>query len=127
MPCSAVRPRGPVAAADFDRDGRVDIFVGGRVIPGRYPLSPRSQLLKNAGGTFADVADDVPGLAQAGMVTGALWSDANQDGWVDLLLTLEWGPVKLFLNEGGRLRDATTGAGLEDRTGWWNKYFKQIQ
>ena len=111
---------GPVAAADFDRDGRVDIFVGGRVIPGRYPLSPRSQLLKNAGGTFADVADDVPGLAQAGMVTGALWSDANQDGWVDLLLTLEWGPVKLFLNEGGRLRDATAGAGLADRTGWWN-------
>jgi hypothetical protein len=111
---------GPVAAADMDRDGRVDVFVGGRVIPGQYPLSPRSVLLKNGGGTFSDIAESVPGLAEAGMVTGALWSDANNDGWLDLLLAIEWGPVKLFLNDKGRLREATAEAGLADRTGWWN-------
>lgn len=111
---------GPVAAVDFDRDGLVDVVVGGRVIPGRYPLSPRTVLLKNQGGRFVDIADSVAGLAEAGMVTGALWSDANNDGWLDLLLAVEWGPVRLFLNEQGRLRDATREAGLADRTGWWN-------
>jgi hypothetical protein len=110
---------GPVAAADMDRDGKLDLFVGGRVIPGQYPLSPRSALLKNEGGRFTDTADTVPGLAQAGMVTSALWSDANNDGWPDLLLAIEWGPVKLFLNDQGRLREATADAGLAARTGWW--------
>lgn len=111
---------GPVAAADMDRDGQVDVFVGGRVIPGRYPLSPTSVLLKNQGGKFSDVAGGVPGLAQAGMVTGALWSDVDNDGWLDLLLAIEWGPVKVFRNEQGRLREATAEAGLAGRTGWWN-------
>jgi hypothetical protein len=111
---------GPVAAADMDRDGRVDVFVGGRVVPGRYPLSPRSALLKNGGGTFTDTAGTVAGLAEAGMVAGALWSDVNNDGWPDLLLAIEWGPVKVFLNEQGRLRETTAEAGLAGRTGWWN-------
>ena len=111
---------GPVAAVDFDRDGRVDVFVGGRVIPGQYPLSPRSLLLKNEGGRFSDVAATVPGLAEAGMVTGALWTDVDNDGWLDLMLAIEWGPVRLFRNEQGRLREATGDAGLAERTGWWN-------
>ncbi len=111
---------GPVAAADFDRDGDLDLFVGGRVVPGQYPLSPRSVLLRNEKGAFADTADRLSGFADQGMVTGALWSDANGDGWIDLLVTLEWGPVRLWLNEGGSLRDATDDAGLGDRLGWWN-------
>ena len=54
------------------------------------------------------------------MVTGALWSDANGDGWLDLLVTVEWGPVKFFVNEKGRLREATAEAALAERAGWWN-------
>jgi enediyne biosynthesis protein E4 len=109
-----------VAAADFDRDGDLDLFVGGRVIPGEYPLSPGSALLKNDGGKFSDIASDFPGLRESGLVTSALWSDANGDGWVDLLVTHEWGPVKLFLNREGTLAEETSAAGLDARSGWWN-------
>jgi hypothetical protein len=110
-----------VAAADFDRDGDVDLFVGSRVIPGKYPLSPASHLLQNDGGKFADVTGSLaPELQAAGMVTSGLWSDADGDGWVDLLVTYEWGPVRVFRNAEGRLIDATSEAGLAERTGWYN-------
>ena len=89
-----------VAAADFDRDGDLDLFVGGRVIPGDYPLSPDSYLLRNDGGEFSDVTDELARrCARRGFVTSAIWSDAGSDGWIDLLVTHEWGPVKLFRNE----------------------------
>ncbi|MGK0188431.1 MAG: hypothetical protein ACI9R3_004242 [Verrucomicrobiales bacterium] len=109
-----------VAAADFDRDGDVDLFVGGRVIPGEYPLAPGNQLLRNEGGKFVDVAQEFAGVADSGMVTSALWSDVNGDGWVDLLVTHEWGAVKLFINGDGRLSESTAAAGLAARSGWWN-------
>lgn len=117
----ALRESGSVVtAADYDRDGDLDLFVGGRVIPGEYPLSPRSALLRNDGGVFADVAAEVEGLAKAGLVTSALWSDANGDGWLDLFVTTEWGPVRLFTNAAGRLSEATQATGLGERLGWWN-------
>ena len=114
-----------VLAADFDRDGDLDLFVGSRVVPGKYPLAPDSRLLRNdsAAGNlkFRDVTDEVaPGLRSSGMVTGGLWSDADGDGWVDLLVTHEWGPVKLWHNDQGRLSDQTHQAKLADRVGWWN-------
>ncbi len=110
-----------VAAADFDRDGDLDLFVGGRSIPGKYPLTPNSRLLRNDHGHFTDVTDEVaPGLKQSGLVTSAVWSDVNGDGWLDLLVTHEWGPVKLYLNHQGRLEDRTQEAGLADKLGWWN-------
>ena len=118
-----------VVAADFDRDGDLDLFVGSRIIPGRYPESPRSRLLENQSSTtdgktkvrFVDVTEKLaPDLLTAGLVTAAVWSDANNDGWVDLLVTTEWGPVRLFENQGGRLVDATPKAGLEKRLGWYN-------
>jgi len=110
-----------VAGADFDRDGDLDLFVGSRSIPGKYPLPPSSRLLRNQDGKFTEVTDELaPGLRLAGLVTSALWSDANDDGWVDLLVACEWGPVKLFLNEHGRLMERTREAGLADRFGWWN-------
>ena len=111
---------GTVAAADFDRDGDLDLFVGGRVIPGRYPHTPVSRLLRNDNGKFTDIAPDAaPGLTTTGMVTGALWSDYNNDGWPDLLLTHEWGPVRVWENEKGRLTDQSRTTGTDQRLGWW--------
>lgn len=115
---------GVVAAADFDRDGDLDLFVGSRSIPGDFPLSPKSALLRNDGGKFADITDDVaPALVEAGMVTSGLWSDVDNDGWLDLLVTTEWGPVKLFKNYEGRFNDETETAGLVKQglasLGWW--------
>jgi hypothetical protein len=113
---------GAAAAADIDHDGRLDVFLGGRVLTGQYPEAPTSALWLNRGGKFEDVTDAIaPALRQVGMVTGALWSDVDGDGWVDLLLTLEWGPVKYFHNDGGRkLEDWTERAGFAAAgNGWW--------
>ena len=118
LPISA----GAVAAADYDHDGRLDVFIGARVLPSQYPAAPTSALLANRGGKFADVTDAIaPGLREVGLVTAALWSDADGDGWPDLLLTLEWGQVKLFHNNQGRgFEDWTERAGFAAAgTGWW--------
>ncbi len=110
-----------VAACDFDRDGDLDLFVGSRLRPEQYPTTPSSRLLRNDGGVFRDVAaaHDAT-LRRAGMVTGAVWSDVDDDGWVDLLVAVEYGPIRLFRNERGRLVDRTDAAGLAHYTGWWN-------
>ncbi|MBI2946644.1 MAG: CRTAC1 family protein, partial [Verrucomicrobia bacterium] len=110
-----------VAAADFDRDGDLDLFVGSRSVPGKYPLLPVNHLLRNAGSHFTDVTDSwAAALRKTGMVTSALWSDADGDGWIDLLVAHDWGPVRLFVNRHGRLEDQTREAGLDSLTGWWN-------
>ncbi len=118
LPISA----GAVAAADFDHSGRLGLFLGARVLPGQYPLAPRSALLANRGGKFEDVTDALaPALREVGLVTSALWSDVDQDGWPDLLLTLEWGQVKYFHNNQGKgFEDWTDKAGFASAgTGWW--------
>jgi hypothetical protein len=110
-----------VAGADYDRDGDVDLYVGGRVVPGQYPLPARSFLLRNNGGRFAEVtASELPGAQQVGLVTSACWSDANGDGWIDLLVAYEWGPIRYWLNEQGRLVERTEQSGLSNLRGWWN-------
>jgi hypothetical protein len=117
-----LRDSGSVAAAaDYDRDGDLDLFIGSRVIPGRYPETPNSRLLENSAGKFRDVtAAKAPELQRSGLVTSALWSDVNGDGWIDLVVTHEWGPIKLFINHDGRLSDATKSAGIANMLGWWN-------
>ena len=106
---------GPVACADVDRDGDLDLFVGGRLIPGQYPKAPPSQVLINEGGKFTSKL--VTGL---GMVTGAVFSDADGDGWLDLMVTTEWGPIHFLKNEKGLFENKTEAAGLSERSGWWN-------
>jgi hypothetical protein len=111
---------GAVAAADVDRDGDLDLFLGGRTLPGRYPLPAGSHLWLNDGGVFRDVtAEHAAELSATGRVVAAVWSDADNDGWPDLLLTTEWGPVRLFQNRAGRLVERTEAAGLARRLGWW--------
>ncbi|HVU25848.1 MAG TPA: VCBS repeat-containing protein [Opitutus sp.] len=114
---------GAAAAADFDRDGRVDVFVGARVRPGNYPLPGQSLLLANRGGRFEDVTDAIaPGLREVGLVTAALWCDVDADGWPDLLVACEWGTVRYFHNaRGSRFEDWTDRAGFAAAgTGLWS-------
>ncbi len=109
-----------VCAADFDRDGDLDLFVGGRVVPGQYLVMPESRLLRNEGGRFGDVTDSIaPDLRHSGMVTSALWFDADNDGWIDLVTASQWGPVKLFLNRSGHLEPSDAGGEFSKHTGLW--------
>jgi hypothetical protein len=110
-----------VCAADFDRDGDLDLFVGGFSKPGAYPVAERNVLLRNDQGTLIESTDTAaPSLANSGLVQGVLWSDVNQDGWIDLLVTHHWGPVRYYQNQNGILMDSTEGSGLEKHSGLWN-------
>lgn len=111
------------AASDFDGDGDVDLFVGGRVVPGRYGIDPVSVLLENDGaGRFRDVtAEAAPGLSSVGMVTDALWRDVDGDRRPELIVVGEWMPITIFRNMGnGKLRRMET-PGLQMSHGWWNR------
>ena len=108
-----------VRACDYDADGDLDLFVGGRVIPGGYPGTPESYLLENDGGKFTNKTADVcPALGNAGMVTDALWTDFNGDRKPDLVVVGEFMPIMLYQNEGHSLRRVHTS--LDSAVGWWN-------
>ncbi len=110
-----------VVGADVDRDGDVDLFVGSRSVPGTYPVIPNSTLLINEGGKFVDATSKVsPELLKTGLVTGALWSDVDSDGWIDLVVTHDWGLVKIYRNRQGVLKDETAQSGIGKEFGWWN-------
>lgn len=109
-----------VKAADFDADGDLDLFVGGRVVTGSYPLAPESYLLRNEGGKFTNVTREIAGdLQHAGMITDAIWTDFNSDGKIDLIVVGEFMQIRLFLNDGKKFQ-AVTQSGLENYSGWWN-------
>jgi hypothetical protein len=109
-----------VSVCDYDGDGDTDIFIGGRMIPGKYPASPRSYILQNNKGVFTDVTATVcPALLQPGMITAALWSDFDNDHQPDLIICGEWMPVRFFKNEKGKLHEVTANTGLADSTGLW--------
>lgn len=112
-----------VKAADFDKDGDLDLFVGGRVLPGSYPQAVNSFIYRNdsKNGTikFTDVTKEIaPVLQNIGLVCDAVWSDADNDGDADLIIAGEWMPVIILKNDNGRF--SSTKTGLSGNQGWWN-------
>jgi len=119
---------GPLALADVEGRGDLDLFVGGRVIPGRYPEAASSRLYRFDGTKFQFDPTNSKALESAGLVSGAVWSDLNGDGLPELILACEWGPLKIFRNDHGRLAlwDAPVAtmdhqpSTISQFTGWWN-------
>lgn len=115
-----------VKAIDFDGDGDLDLFRGARVLPRAYPQSDRSYLLRNDSKdknhpVFTDVTQDLcPELAYAGMISDAIWTDFNDDGFYDLILAGEWMPLTFFVQENGKFKNVSAATGISDKIGWWN-------
>lgn len=111
-----------IAAADYDLDGDLDLFVGGRLTPGYYPTAEsRSYILRNDGGRFSDVTAQLfSGLQKPGMVCAALWTDFNNDNKPDLLLTGEWMAPAFLENTGNGFADKTEVFGMMNHVGWYN-------
>ena len=115
-----------VKEADYDNDGDLDLFVGGRIVPKSYPLPARSYILRNdtpAGSgdaKFTDVTEEVaPDLMEAGLVTDAVWMDYDLDERLDLVVVGEWMPITFLKNTEYGFRNMTEAVGLEKTTGWW--------
>jgi hypothetical protein len=125
---------GPLALADIDGDGRLELFVGGRVISGKYPAPASSRIYRQEGNKWVLDETNSKLLKEVGLVSGAVWSDLEGDGYPELVLGCEWGPVRVYRNHGGHLEawDAPVnwvsepGNGrkrpekLSQLTGWWN-------
>jgi hypothetical protein len=112
-----------VAINDVNQDGHLDLFVGGRVIPGRYPEAPASYLLINDGkGNFTNqISSLAPQLEKLGMITDAIWLDVNNDQKNDLIVVGEWLPMSVFVNTNNTLQNETTNYFGKEYRGWWNK------
>jgi hypothetical protein len=112
-----------VSAMDYDQDGDLDLFVGGRQVPGKYPFPANSYVLNNQGGKFIDVTKTVaPDLVSPGMVTDAVWTDFNGDDYVDLIIVGEWMHISFYQNNNGKLNKiASPIVDQKDHmTGWWS-------
>lgn len=111
-----------VAANDFDADGDLDLFVGGRMKSGSYPLAPNSFILQNDGnGKFTDATAIVaPEFKNFGMLTDIEFADVDGQPGEELIVAGEWIPVSIFKNEGGKFTNKTSELGLGDSNGWWN-------
>lgn len=118
-----------VRVADFDKDGDLDLFIGGRCYPWNYPKPVSSSLLrndsKNGKVKFTDITSQAAGaLTNIGMVCDAVWSDFDNDGWQDIVITGEWMSLKFLKNDHGKLIDITPTSGVKDKTGWWTNITK---
>ena len=114
-----------VRGFDFNNDGKMDLFVSGRVQPGKYPKPVSSFIFRNDSrngqARFTDVTDEVaPGLRSIGMICDALFTDFDGDGQTDLIVVGEWMPVTFFRNLNGKFRNVTEASGISNKTGWWN-------
>jgi enediyne biosynthesis protein E4 len=109
-----------VTVADYDGDGDIDIFIGGRLTPQKYPQSPRSYILQNNAGKFTDVTRSVnPALEFPGMITAAVFTDFNNDKKSDLVICGEWTSIRFFKNENNKLTELTDAPGLTGMNGLW--------
>lgn len=109
-----------IAAADFDGDGDIDIFIGGRVSLGSYPLPPRSYLLRNDHGKFTDITTAVcPALENPGLINAAAWLDIDNDKKPDLIVAGDWMPIRIFKNNGSTFSEMTGETGLNNLPGFW--------
>lgn len=123
---------GPMAMGDLDGDGNLELFVGGRVNAGRWPEPADSRIYRKQDGTYVLDTENTRTLQRIGMVSGAVWSDLDGDGYPELILACEWGPLAVFHNDHGHLKRwnppvsfaaAASGGGgstLDQLTGWWN-------
>ena len=111
---------GPMTMADYDNDGDLDLFVGGRSVPSRYPEPASSNLYRNTDGNFVLDSLNTRQFKEVGLVSGAVFSDIDSDGDADLILAIDWGPVTVFLNHNGHFSNATEKLGLNEYHGWWN-------
>jgi enediyne biosynthesis protein E4 len=112
-------------ATDYDRDGDLDLFIGGRIIPGKYPLPADSYVLrndtKNNACKFTDVTKEVaPSFIKLGLVTSALWTDVDNDGWMDLLIVGEFMPITCYKNNQGKSFTPFGKESFAHTSGWWN-------
>ena len=113
-----------VSIIDYDKDGDLDLFVGGRLVPKNYPLPANSYILENVSTKgkpkFIDVTKKIaPELEELGMVTSSLWSDYDNDGQIDLIVVGEWMPITIFKNNKGSFKNITKDLNLDATTGWW--------
>ncbi len=119
-----------VISADYDRDGDLDLFVGGRIVPGKYPLPANSHLLRNDtqsddNPVFTDVSESVAkNLQNLGLVTSALWDDYDGDGALDLVVVGEWMEISFFRQENGAFTLSNEKLGTQKSNGWWNAITK---
>ncbi len=109
-----------VKAADFDNDGDLDLFVGGRTSPAAYPTIPASKLLVNENGVFKDRTVEYFGTFKLGMIADAAWADFNGDGKLDLVLAGEWMPLSLYIQGEEKFEESGKDYGLEHTEGWWH-------
>ena len=118
-----------VKSADYDNDGHPDLFVGGRIVPGKYPLPANSYILRNNGGAGTDLKFEnvtgkiAPGLLNSGLVTDAVWDDFDGDGSIDLIVVGEWMKIRFFDNTSNGFVDVTDKSGLSETAGWWNSIY----
>lgn len=112
---------GSVAAYDYDKDGDLDLFVGGRVVPGNFPKTPYSFVFRNDGGKFTNVTSAVaPEFGQIGMVTDIIFADLDKDGTDEMIVPGEWMAIEVFKYQGGKFVRSTANYGLDQYKGWWN-------
>ncbi len=116
-----------VRSSDFDKDGDLDLFIGGRLVPGRYGQSERSAILVNNNGQFEDKTELlIPQMAKAfECVTDAIWIDIDKDQDEDLVVVGEWAPVRIFRNDKTRFEEISSSMHTDSLFGWWSAVAKK--